>query len=626
MLWAAQWTTGLILLIPFLFNPAIAAPAAGAASFYVSDLPNLPHNKTHPLHIFAGHLPSEATPHSASSTEIISNLYFVLTKARRSADRERLIIWFNGGPGCSSFDGLMMEVGPWRVDGKGGLKLADGGWEEYANVLYIDQPPGTGFSYASTDKYLHELTDASQHVIQFLLNFYDVFPEFKTMDTYLAGESYAGQYIPYIADAILKSTRISTPLKGAAIGNGWMDGRTQYPAYVEFSVKEGLLKEGSQELAETNRVLERCMKAMNTTSPLPPSIGDCESVLSTIVDSLTKPVNGKEMCINIYDIRLTDEAPACGMNWPPDLSSIYTYLRRPEVVGALHATAHAEAWVECQNRVSHALTNHKSPASVTLLPSILEKIPIMLFHGDQDLICNYVGAERLIESLEWNGFKGLGAAQTRNWTVDGTPAGTWVSARNLTYVKVFGASHMVPYDVPHVSHDMMLRFMGVDFSALAGGTAHIPSSVGEDVKPIISAVGPPANPPPPETSPSEGAKDDPAVWDAYYNAGSAALALLLIGLALGGFFYFRSRSKRKAMLRRLPVSTREEEETIPLSQSIRDPDDDNTSTQTRRTGSIKGKEREVPSGQNGSNGQTIFEVGDSDDEDDYRDRDTGRRT
>jgi carboxypeptidase C (cathepsin A) len=41
-----------------------------------------------------------------------------------------------GGPGCSSFDGLMMEVGPWRMDGKGGFGVKEGGWEEYTTMVY----------------------------------------------------------------------------------------------------------------------------------------------------------------------------------------------------------------------------------------------------------------------------------------------------------------------------------------------------------------------------------------------------------------------------------------------------------------------------------------------------------
>jgi len=30
----------------------------------------------------------------------------------------------------------MMEIGPWRVDGKGGLKTTEGGWEEYTTMVY----------------------------------------------------------------------------------------------------------------------------------------------------------------------------------------------------------------------------------------------------------------------------------------------------------------------------------------------------------------------------------------------------------------------------------------------------------------------------------------------------------
>lgn len=51
-----------------------------------------------------------------------------------------------------------------------------------------------------------------------------------------------------------------------------------------------------------------------------------------------------------------------------------------------------------------------SNSSVTVLPRVLEKIPIMLFVGDQDLICNYVGVESMIQSMHWNGETGLGVS------------------------------------------------------------------------------------------------------------------------------------------------------------------------------------------------------------------------
>lgn len=134
------------------------------------------------------------------------------------------------------------------------------------------------------------------------------------------------------------------------------------------------------------------------------------------------------MCINIYDIRLEDTAPACGMNWPPEMPAIkkmlgvkwFIYLfhrlfaadlnldQRPEVVNALHATAHPGGWVECRSSVHRAFHEKDQESSISVLPRVLSKIPTLLFVGDQDLICNYIGIENMINALIWNGGTGLG--------------------------------------------------------------------------------------------------------------------------------------------------------------------------------------------------------------------------
>ncbi|GAB1523704.1 Cell death protease [Rhizoctonia solani] len=571
----------LALAIVGLVKAAPAPPSA--ASFYVKHIPDLnpQHTDDHPLHVYAGHLPSDPKPPSAEhSKDVQAHLYFVYTKARRTADRERVIFWFNnreinskvisqGGPGCSSFDGLMMEVGPWRVDGKGGLKLIENGWEEYTHVVYVDQPPGTGFSYTSTDKYLHELDEAASHVVQFMKNFYAVFPELEEMDTYLSGESFAGQYIPYIADALLKTSSPSSPLRGIAIGNGWIDGRNQYPAYVDFAVDKGLIKRDSKEFGNIQKTMDKCWKALNSTKSHV-NIGDCETVMNSVTDALITSVNGKKMCLNVYDIRLSDEYPACGMNWPPDLKDVYTYLRRKDVTSALHATAKAEAWTECRGSVGQAFYTKTSPSSVTLLPGLLERgVRILLFSGDQDYICNYLGTERLIADLSWSGGKGMGNATSAGWSVNGTEAGWWQESRNLTYVKVAGASHMVPYDVPLAAHDMILRFMEVDFAKLSGGSATLVSSkVGDEVKPISAGLEPGKNATDEGTDKGKtNTEQDKAMWEAYYNAGSAALILVIILVFIGLFLFWRSR--RSAKLGRVNLPTeQDQEERIPLSTNV----------------------------------------------------------
>lgn len=83
-------------------------------------------------------------------------------------------------------------------------------------------------------------------------------------------------------------------------------------------------------------------------------------------------------------------------------------LQRKDVVRAFHADAKSESWTECSGRVGRELRNRNSPSSITILPSLVERVPVMLYAGDQDFICNYMGIESLINDMEWNGQKGLG--------------------------------------------------------------------------------------------------------------------------------------------------------------------------------------------------------------------------
>lgn len=81
------------------------------------------------------------------------------------------------------------------------------------------------------------------------------------------------------------------------------------------------------------------------------------------------------------------------------------------MVSALHANQKESAWVECDGGVSSQLTMYNSPASSGLLPEILEAgVPILMFAGAEDLICNYKGIENICDGLIWDGKKGMGVS------------------------------------------------------------------------------------------------------------------------------------------------------------------------------------------------------------------------
>jgi hypothetical protein len=95
------------------------------------------------------------------------------------------VIWLNGGPGCSSEDGALMEIGPYRVgdESKGPkLKFNDGSWDEFANIMFVDNPVGTGFSFVDTDSYVRELPEMADQFVTFLEKWFALFPEYEHDD------------------------------------------------------------------------------------------------------------------------------------------------------------------------------------------------------------------------------------------------------------------------------------------------------------------------------------------------------------------------------------------------------------------------------------------------------------
>jgi len=143
--------------------------------------------------------------------------------------------------------------------------------------------------------------------------------------------------------------------------------------------------------------------------------------------------------------------------------------------------------------------------------------------------------------------------------------------------------------------------MGMNFSAITDGTARIPSSVGNNAKPEFTEEKPASAAPPRPTAKTP--EQDKAMWEAYYNAGSAAIVLVLILAVLGSVFWCRIRRRR---LQGLPIA-KNEEESIPLTQSL--PAEDSDPLDNRGLSSRKGKERAQEAGLS-----PIFDVGDSDEE------------
>lgn len=426
--------------------------------FLVTSLPGLSENIAEadvPL-MFAGQLELYAE----NNTHYFFWKFSEPRKTPESANRT--IFWLNGGPGCSSMDGALMESGPFRIDDNYKVVANSGSWHKKGDIVFVDQPSGTGFSYS--EKYDAELDQVEAHFLRFLQKYFELFPEDAENEIVLAGESYAGQYIPYIGRGVLLRNQ-NVPegekpykLKGLVIGNGWISPNDQALSYVPFAVQAGLTatdKPSWKPILHQHMKCQELVAAANTDDTFGTnSVVDkeCEKILNVLLYQTLDPNAAKnDQCINMYDYTLRDSYPSCGMNWPPGLANVNPFLHQDEVMSNLNLINKVE-WNECSGAVGTHLKARHSRPSIMLFPDLLAQVEILLFHGNRDIICNYIGAEDMIKKLRWGGLTGFSSdIEPLLWFHAGEEAGYVKSDRNLTFINIFNASHMVPFDRPEVS-------------------------------------------------------------------------------------------------------------------------------------------------------------------------------
>ncbi|CAF3321743.1 unnamed protein product [Rotaria sp. Silwood2] len=416
----------------------------------------------------AGYLPVDPKHHGA--------LFFWHFASKYIADTSRTVIWFNGGPGCSSLIGAWMAIGPFRFQDENTIIENNGSWHMFANLLFVDQPVGTGFSYIDTDALIHELDEMANHFVSFLDRYIEVFPELLQNDIYLAGESFAGQYIPYIAKEIF-TKRSNLKLRGLLIGNGRIDPVTIYESYLPFAVANNLVKNNSVLYNDISNQLRICQRALSKEVHVFEE--ECYLIMNQILSDgamnnhYTRKKKGR--CVNVYDVRLDDTWPDCGRNWPPEMKYLTLYLHRQDVMSHIHVDGDKQTWTKCSDSVLATFRAYHSEPSIKLLPDLLQKIPIVLYSSEYDLICNHWATEKMMDAMTWNNRTGFDMgngtlAPLDPWIVDNEPVGLIRTARNLTYVLFYNASHMVPYNYAHQSRTMLHQFMHSNLSFNANQT------------------------------------------------------------------------------------------------------------------------------------------------------------
>ena len=438
----------------------------------VNNLPDYSYNGT----LYSGYL-------NVSETK---KFHYFFNLAKNDTDNKKpLILWLNGGPGCSSLDGWATEHGPMLMDDNGKFQLNNYSWVNEANMIYLESPGGVGFSYinsnSSQDLYTDDNTTANDN-LQALLSFFKKFPEQKNKDFYISGESYAGIYVPTLAYKVLEHNKNVTDaekinLKGILVGNGVADWKYDAEnAMLDFFFTHHLISyEDRLEYVKyclTNATLNatKCEKIVNDTVNF---VLDGINFYDYLREcKVPKNLRGEINTNSKYylnapwiferfkttDEKLTtlkEESEGAEIACIDD-THIQNYFSRADVQTALHINPQKK-WYVCSNTVSKRY-NRTTIGSIWTYPTLIkEKLKILIYSGDTDLAVPFNGNLLWIRDLKLKTEEAW-----RSWRVDNDTnnvAGYVVKYEGLTFCTIKGTGHMAPGWKPKEVHYMFSKFL-----------------------------------------------------------------------------------------------------------------------------------------------------------------------
>ncbi|PAV19070.1 serine carboxypeptidase [Pyrrhoderma noxium] len=407
------------------------------------------------------------------------HLFFWFFESRSAPEDAPLILWLNGGPGCSSSTGLLFELGPCRIDNEGrDVTYNPHSWNSNANIIFLDQPVNVGYSYSDDGSSVNTSPVAGEDVYAFLQLFLARYPKYANAPFHLAAESYGGTYAPNFANIIHKKNKellksantdlLNINLASVMIGNGLTNSYIQdasiptfacdgpFPIYDDPNGPECTSLRGK--VPTCQRLISAC-NTYNSRLTCVPAAMYCNSQLYGPIQQ-----SGK----NPYDVRRTcnpkEDTSLCyrQMGW------IETWMNaNKKAVGANPSVDFAS----CNMQVNQAFMMqgdgmHNSALLLTDL--VNDGVRLLIYAGNADYMCNFIGNELWLEELDSNFHDEFAAAKSQPWVTlaGGKIAGTVRSAGatefssgNVTYVQVYDAGHMVPYDQPEAALDLITRWI-----------------------------------------------------------------------------------------------------------------------------------------------------------------------
>ncbi|KAF5328037.1 hypothetical protein D9758_017459 [Tetrapyrgos nigripes] len=396
------------------------------------------------------------------------SMWFWFFEARESPETAPFTLWLNGGPGCSSMIGLFQEHGPCLVNDDLTTTLNPFSWNNISNMIYIDQPIGTGFSFG-TDTV--NTTDAGAPFVWTAFQVLFESPEFakfQKREFLFTTESYGGHYGPSfvtffdeqnekIQKGEIKGEEIN--VSALMINNGWFDPLIQNKAYLDFATNAP----GYGQLQS-----DEVLAAMNDSYFRP---GGCLDQEQACYDAGTGPESDKvcrdadDFCIEFLlvpaaiDRDIDDLRQNSSALFPSE--AYVTFLHQQAIMDAIGAEA---TYQECADAPDELFVRTGDDAR-TQLPKLgalaNSRLKMLVWAGDADINCNWLGGHASVLAMDWYGKERLANTPFTNMTIDGKAVAAIQNVDNFSFARVYEAGHEVPAFQPEAALEIFRQILNM---------------------------------------------------------------------------------------------------------------------------------------------------------------------
>ncbi|XP_027346904.1 serine carboxypeptidase-like 31 [Abrus precatorius] len=463
----------LVLLLFLYYNPVVSSRhrqhrrgerklSTGHNVDLVTNLPGQPH-------VDFQHYAGYVTVNETNGRALFYWFYEAITKP----EEKPLVLWLNGGPGCSSVGyGATQEIGPFLVDTDGqGLKFNNFSWNREANMLFLESPVGVGFSYSNVTSDYEQLGDdfTANDAYTFLQNWLLKFPSYRTRTFYIAGESYAGKYVPELAELIHDRNNdpsLYIDLKGILLGNPETSDAEDWIGLVDYAWSHAVISDETHQIIKTSCDFnssdpwrnEDCSQAVDEVLKQYNEI-DIYSLYTSVCFASTARSNGQPMQTSMNK-RSSKMMPRIMGGYDPCLDDYAkAFYNRPDVQKALHASDgyNLKNWSICNNKIFNNWADSK-PSVIPIYKKLISAgLRIWVYSGDTDGRVPVLSTRYSLSSLALPVTK-----PWRPWYHENEVSGWVEEYQGLTFATFRGAGHAVPCFKPSNSLAFFSSFLSGD--------------------------------------------------------------------------------------------------------------------------------------------------------------------